>query len=1147
MNTNTSSYKCQQALDGLKEWMSVPSPLVGHLDTGLKALPTQTDNASQRGCKSQSYTSWAWLPHSFVVGGGAYVPRTDIAPKIDTGPCSKEEEIIAYAMTPEIWKTRTRSEYKKNLTQRVMLVKETSELMTVENLSTQFEIPITIVNSVFDSKANLCRKKRMSDKDMVELQREANLIMNQEKDKNKGKASTSTSSTASDATLDIRQSSAREDLTIDRSGTVPTSAQTGPKLTAEVQTIIQSIKSLIKNLNYQRLVPTIQYHNSTIRNSDDFISYSRQDIRLARSVEDQVSILIARLALHEDILTWISAKMIKVGDQRIVDRISDQTIFYLATLANDLNIDDEQITQITRRKRNTSNKRRVNNVADTIDDWNTKNIPVRILHPGSSNVGSLDSDSIGSDTTYTSALYDSLKSKLLDPISQNPLGSVVKGPNILDFNALLVLMKQMTVRTSSIHDTAPLVRALCIAMSVHTEVCAIDPTAISMIQRTKPNLEGSKSIKISPYNLEQLDVSKMIVMDWVTYTRFISRQIEPFAGIFEVGNIDTTWTTIPIRGHQIKSSGLLTYLFSHLTSEYWNGTVNYQQDLTHDIIDNSPDKNGELHARVCTMPSVNSVHIPGVRNAIIVVTDWNTPKNAPNICLRGGTRIPVYDPQSAQPILPVDVTPAWVSYWQTQNINTIRSDITLTVNELSQYSCTKFAVERARTIVSDLHATLRQGLGIPAKRWDPAFDTENADVTGYSTYWPMHGAHVFSNLSDEHSEIDVPFLKDSPWLANRIKKDNINELARFSQGYNFSALSASHGGIANKATAAENDSEGVIRWNNPKPDSNTPDYECETVASATRIAIRVGLYNIDANNKIFTNFAALGQWIQMNSTAIAASTSIALALNSIPTSEWSGWQVSSQFTDRSREMQQLICIYTSAIRRWKDLSREDIYQDQTIIDDVCSYYSLTVRPFESKDWFNFSPVPIHMWTQWLNKRLPQYSPNESSTYVTTNISGHSKRAIKIDENNPFRSVLSMSSIDTARYLPCALSREPEHLNEPVMVYWVEPTAWITATVTQHVTKPNYEFLESKVPNYRTINLFEGYQETTPVYICNSNQALSEAKTFVIRTSPLMYPDPPGLSENDKAPLQKVEEISATPSTAVMDAVQNQSSVTGPAE
>lgn len=1165
--------------------MASPDIQVAHHDSGISALPAQIDTVSQRGCKSQSYTSWAWLPHSYVLGGRQRTVQQDDQESDDDQNSNQDgaEVVVAQAMTPAIWKSLGKTIYEKYQNQRVMYDIASSALMTAKELARKYSLSTTAINYLFQNNLDLKIKKLSPEQKAKKEKAIANLMKDlaskasekiatealKQKDRRKPplEHAPATGAKSKVPTLDktpsdpLRSPSAKikdelryapetlfpgfesmsMTLGLDEQGHVRSTEKEAKPLDI-AKKITESVNTYAKEISSPRLLSMYTHQKNKWKTSSDMYHYGNQDTKKIDDLEKVVLIKLTRLAMFQDIITWLTSGEISFIDGGLSKMTENLALEYLVYMADELDVPLENYDGLPNRKRRSVGQRPNTNIRSrrhTEDDlvrWNVDRVPVRYVLTTSSIVANLDPEFSGSPEAYTSTLYDSLITKLNDPISANPLGSMVRGPNIIDYNSLLVLVKQMASRTSCIHDVTPLVRALCISTALNINLANHDPTPYQFITRTVRPRTREITINITPFSQAEIGSLRLVAMDWVSFTKFISRQINPFPDVMTPSGMDQTWVAIPVRAHQLTSTSLLLYIMSFLSSKFWNGTI------TVDTLVSSPvfGRDGRIVRYVdhitTTMPPTSSVHIPGPSNAILVVIDWETPVNTPQVVVGNGTVVPTYIP--GQAIIPADVSPAWVWYWTTSHKTMIRADSLVVVNEVSQYGSTKFAVDRARTIVSDIHSTLRLDIGLPPRQLDTMFDSyENTKLTDYSRNRPLKGALVFSDQRDL-----VPIYDGQPWLSECIAVNDRDALITSATGFNFSSLSASHGGVKNSAFIVSN-TEVKMRWEMVLPQTNSPDYNSLHTSSLTRIAIRLGLYRISAPAKLYSNYEAIGQWIHLNSVAIAACTSVALTTNGYPTSEFSGWQVSKDLTDRSHELQELVSVNTAGIRQWSRLRDEKIYLDGELEDAIRARYRMDAL-WLSKDWYSFSPVPIFIWHQWIGKKHPTMSPSTRLKLVTTTITRDTCLALLgRQDDDPLAVIQSTVSIDIARYVPIIMSKEIESFEQPTYVYWTSPTAHLCGVVTDKTTLPDHRFLSSNVPNYRIQNLFRGYVEETPVYIKDSNSTLESSDTFNIRTSALLYPDPP-LSENVQRPLRPVEEPAVTPTTAVMDVAQSQSTGDG---
>lgn len=1158
----------QDTLDSLQQWMTSPDIQVAHHDCGIKALPAQTDTVSQRGCKSQSYTSWAWLPHSFILGG-QFKAGSESNTNQDSSPSRKEagEVVVARHITPELWRQLGKNVHNRYQNQRVMFDVATSGIITAKEIATRYSISTDTINYVFENNLDLKipgpdpeEQKQKTDlmktlrNTITEKKAGGKPVQKQKGNKNTPakkqppvdvKAGGDGFGSIADGFKSPEDSTSESELPdhafpLNKQGHA--SAATEDELLATALATVATINKAIKDIDVPRVLCKHGHRKTQWKTSSDMHTYGSQTIQSMTDIEEIVLVKLVRLSMIEQLVDWLASEKMKFHDPRLGGLAENLAQEYLVLMANELDISLSDFEAINPRKRQTAgHKPNTNKQNIDTSPWNVDQVPVRSVQSTSSIVANLDPEFAGSPETYTTSLYNALMTKLNDPISANPLGSMVRGPNIVDYNSLLVLVKQMASRTSCIHDSTPLIRALCIATALNVNLANADPVPYQFITRSGRSNDRDIFLHITPFPNEQLGPIQIITMDWVTFTKFISRQIDPFPGILSPSGIDQSWAVVPVLAHQLTSSSLLLYIMSFLSSKFWNGTISAETMISIPTFyrDGKPRITQDYLSR--TMPPTSSVHIPGPSNAILVVIDWPSAQNTPPIRLGNGMIIPTYIPGAD--IQPANIIDAWRWYWTSAHKNTIRSDSLVVVNELSQHGCTKFAVDRARTIVSDIYSTLRLDIGLPPRTRDSVFDTaENRDLTEYSRSLALKGA-VVSAVQESAAEADlIPIYEGQPWLSTSISLNDKDALAISATGFNFAALGASHGGVKNSANTLVV-ANGRIRWASPHPKSNSLDYNSMHVSSLTRIAIRLGLYQISAPGKLFSHYEAIGQWIHLNSVAIAAATSVALSTNGKPTSEFSGWQVSSELADREAEMRQLVSSTTAGIRSWSQLRYEEIYSDGEIVDAIRSRY-LMDSLWSSKDWYSFSPVPIFMWSQWTEKKHPNLTPQSPLKYVTTNIAGQTCRALAAHQHDdPLSLIRATVSIDVARYVPIILSREASATNQPVYVYWTSPTAHLCGEVTEKTTVPDYRFLSSNVPNYRVQNLALGYIEDTPVYVKDSNSALASSDSFIVKTSPLLYPDPP-LSGNDQRPLLPIDEPAVTPSTDAMDAVQSQSAGTG---
>lgn len=165
--------KHPDAFKSLRDWMTSPAQMVGHYDTRLSALPRQIDTATQRGCKSQTFTSWACLQRSYVVGGDRYVGEQKTRAQV---PPPEDQQIVAHFITKEKWKELPRNLYIKYKNAKVMMDRFSSELMTFNQIHEKYDVKLSAISTAYDRKQDVYRYVTISNQDLPVLQQETAAI-----------------------------------------------------------------------------------------------------------------------------------------------------------------------------------------------------------------------------------------------------------------------------------------------------------------------------------------------------------------------------------------------------------------------------------------------------------------------------------------------------------------------------------------------------------------------------------------------------------------------------------------------------------------------------------------------------------------------------------------------------------------------------------------------------------------------------------------------------------------------------------------------------------------------------------------------------------------------------------------------------------
>ena len=236
-----------------------------------------------------------------------------------------------------------------------------------------------------------------------------------------------------------------------------------------------------------------------------------------------------------------------------------------------------------------------------------------------------------------SPMFTSLAQRLADPAATGALGAMTRGPTVRDATSILALAKYLATSTSSVMEVGPLVRVLCMALSLTQDNYRSEIINHRIIRGWK--MTQYLGPEITTNRITQPQVSRIIAIPLDLYTAFMLDKQPPLVAgdVYSYSKVDYDWTAVPMRSELARQRGIIPYMASFLTSRFWAGTVNhaYMGTLT------SADGNHVTRVPTRIMPASNSVYLEGPTDVLIVLTDY-TASACPNMIRIGNIDIDTF-------------------------------------------------------------------------------------------------------------------------------------------------------------------------------------------------------------------------------------------------------------------------------------------------------------------------------------------------------------------------------------------------------------------------------------------------------------------------------------------------------------------------
>ncbi|UHK03223.1 MAG: hypothetical protein FZCTV1_gp1 [Hangzhou zicrona caerulea totivirus 1] len=343
-------------------------------------------------------------------------------------------------------------------------------------------------------------------------------------------------------------------------------------------------------------------------------------------------------------------------------------------------------------------------------------MPVRLLTVSSTNYET------GAHPTYTPLKI------AIDEINADKMGAglsmnLVRGWNQTDINSLNLMVNKIGKSSDSFFEEAALVRVGCVLNSIVPDAYSIDPTTRRFIRRVSHSWSSVSAHvaknKAYPKEFKFVVTTTDIVGLYLRNKTFPDVLTEPFKST----TLDKTWTIIPIDPAKYSGMSLVAYVMAFLDSSLWEGSVSYSIDR---VVQD--EKGNNVNVRYVTMPTCNSVRIPGKKHFMLILAN-SIGMNAPDTINMGTTSCKVWKNYAVAPNI-YDFAGMWYEQFTSEGgagkLDDLSMHLVRAWNVISDTLATMDTVGRAASIIAELSSNYTYG--ISRQRWSTG-GTANAAWT----------------------------------------------------------------------------------------------------------------------------------------------------------------------------------------------------------------------------------------------------------------------------------------------------------------------------------------------------------------------------------------------------------------------------------
>lgn len=703
---------------------------------------------------------------------------------------------------------------------------------------------------------------------------------------------------------------------------------------------------------------------------------------------------------------------------------------------------------------------------------------------------------------YTT-FFQALSERLNDPSASSALMSTIRGPTVRDSASIIGLARFLKGQSESFKECAALVRAYAVAAATTVSAYAKDPVTFKPIRRFIPDYTKSPQMLFKKDNIIKNAKMLAVPLD-IAVAMGLNKLNTEAPAPYNYASMDVDWTMVPIRQTALNTMWILPYIISFLDSGFWNGMINWVQKGTWYNEDMSTKvKEGTI----TLMPHINSIRVPGPKHVLLVLMDCTSGSPPNNISISNGNgvvQVPVWTGQNRQNI-PAGLSEAWNNYVGQQAANLPTHFVTAAME-----ICHNLAVADTCGIALSAAAELYVGQ-YPGMAMSP-----NNEYSGYGEEakggWSFGGGYV-DPKEKKIKTTEWPDLKPS---------DNFDKLRQQLIGFNFSVQTPYHVTpiSATKITyqvMAEDNAEDRIKhvqvcWSVNGYDGfltyDRPQYSIPTTSSLMRLSVYAGLISVHGQGYSFKLGAALANWLNMLSAAIALSTANFLSANDLSVRLWMGWPYSTDMNILRLTQQRIMTTATVSLVTWTNMQQVLTSSSEWAWNCIDEYYG-GIEPDTNMAWAITSNWPVHAILQWANKieLLTNAPPMPPKDYVTDE--GHFFVGLEVEPSQKQWNGIAAATIDYHRYQPIEIYHIVGN-TDGALYLWVDRWSYDSNSGLSGLLDPN---MYTSSLNIVSISQ-KGYvtARNNFYFIINSRLSYSGDSFKNIHVSPIEYPDPPSFSD-----------------------------------
>lgn len=353
---------------------------------------------------------------------------------------------------------------------------------------------------------------------------------------------------------------------------------------------------------------------------------------------------------------------------------------------------------------------------ENVDSWFSDSLPVRVA------MATPWKTKMEANTMIPySPMFTSITERLADPAATGALGSMTRGPSMVDRASVLALAKYTAASTTSVLEIAAMVRLGCLTMSVSSQCYETEIINYRLIRGWKVNEYLGFEITAVNHLYPNTYITAVPLDTFVSYCfgkcqyNIVEHDEEEALPTFLPLEIDSQWVAIPVKMSHINSSYLIPMIASFMTTSLYAGKVNHVFSGSY----HSSDGNQTIRSAIRLMPAANCVYLDGPKRVMLVLIEA-TSSSCPRNIQVGNIEIPVFTDRAEAH--KSDFTEIWTHWFRNENVHQIEHDCVMANNELTTFICTENASSVGLAVTAELYSAMYLGMGVLPRQQDPQYD-----------------------------------------------------------------------------------------------------------------------------------------------------------------------------------------------------------------------------------------------------------------------------------------------------------------------------------------------------------------------------------------------------------------------------------------